>query len=358
MRRTISLLQTMIRVALLAFCVSRASLAQNASPTPVSGEHSGWVQVPGMLTKVECVHEIPKGAHLEIKEGTFTGDVTLDGILIAHYDRCSTTPILTRPVGHTTGSGSGGASPDFFGAPPPPGPLPPPPGKNPPPPPVGDGWVEAVQKDLSLASGDNIDYLAGNWTVPENPTAGGALIYLWNGIEPTPYGTWVVQPVLQWGNNGMFGNREGWVISSWLWGSNGTMVHNTPEPVSPGDQIRGTTWITNQVNLGPIWAPDYALSWQVNTADYTNGASTSLSVTTEGLQWNLAYAGVLEAYNLTACSQFPASGTTVFNYSSVYHGYPSYVLYETPWVPQYYPYGGPGCEFDATVDGDTGTLDY
>jgi hypothetical protein len=225
--------QTGVLAVLLAFFVSRAALAQSTRPAPSPGERSGWVQVPGMLTKAECVHEIPKGAHIEVKEGTFTGDVTLDGTVIAHYDRCSTAPILTRPMGHTPrASGPGDAFPDWFVAPPPPGPLPPPPGKNPPPPPTGNGWIEAVQKDLSLPSGDNIDWMYGTWTVPENPTTGGAVIYLWNGVEPNPYGNLVIQPVLQWGYNGAYGG-EYWVIASWIWQSDGTMTYSTPEVVHP-----------------------------------------------------------------------------------------------------------------------------
>jgi hypothetical protein len=127
---------------------------------------------------------------------------------------------------------------------------------------------------------------------------------------------------------------------------------------TPGDLIYGITGVTSEETISLPWQSMSLLNWKIQAWDATNGANSDISFTSTGLQWTWAFAGVLETYNLTDCTQFPASGKTVFNYSSVYHGYPQYVLDETPWVPKYYSYGGPGCGFDATVSGETGTLAY
>jgi hypothetical protein len=175
--------------------------------------HPGWVQVPGALIRPDCVHEVPMGA----KVGA-TGDITLAGSVVAHYDACPEQAIITRP--------QGGVTPKFVDTPG-----------------TGNGWVEAVQWEVPLKSGDNIDEITGKWIVPANPSANGGLIYLFNGIEPTTENL-ILQPVLQWGANGYFGGNY-WVIASWLVGSNA--YYSPDEKVSAGDTILGTTYITSVI---------------------------------------------------------------------------------------------------------------
>jgi hypothetical protein len=130
-----------------AFCSSTAALAQSNDNDPAHSlsAHPGWVQAPGMLIRPDCVHEIPKGARVD----TISGDVTLGGVKLAHYDACPEAPVITRPTG--------GRAPNAC------------------PPGVGCGWVESVQKSVPLSPGDNIDFLVGSWVVPPNPPVGGAL---------------------------------------------------------------------------------------------------------------------------------------------------------------------------------------
>lgn len=90
-----------------------------------------------MLIRPDCVHEIPKGARVEVKGDAITGDVTLGGVKLAHYDPCPEAPVITRPIG--------GRAPNLAN-----------------PPGVGNGWVESVQKSVSLSPGDNIDFLVGS----------------------------------------------------------------------------------------------------------------------------------------------------------------------------------------------------
>jgi len=83
-------------------------------------------------------------------------------------------------------------------------------------------WKRKLRRTVwlvSLGSGDNLDLVDGFWTVPSNPSDNGALIYLFNGIEPSNFSA-ILQPVLQYGSNGAFGGNY-WVIASWYVGNSG-----------------------------------------------------------------------------------------------------------------------------------------
>jgi hypothetical protein len=279
-------------------------------------DHPDWVQVPGQLIRPDCVHEIPNGARVEIANGTITGDVTLNGALIAHYDACSEAPIITRPRGSTENL--------IY------------------PPSTDNGWVEAAQWEAFPNSTDNIDYMGGNWTVPSYPSTNGALIYLFNGIEPSTE-SWILQPVLQYGSNGALGGNY-WGIASWLVGP-GYVYHSPLEIVYPGNLIDGYTQTTGTVGG--------SRQWEVLAYDYSTGAYSYITANTTGLQWNWAFAGVLEVYGLTSCSQFPAAGNAVFTNSAVYHGYPSFQALTPKWYGAFYPYGGPSCGFNVATGNPT-----
>jgi len=113
----------------IAFCLSPAAQAQPASVS--LKDHPGWVQIPGALIRPDCVHEIPNGA--EVEEN---GDITSEGSIVAHYDACPEAPISTRP--------RHGAVPQYTDEPG-----------------TGNGWIEAVQEEVSLSGGDNIDKIEG-----------------------------------------------------------------------------------------------------------------------------------------------------------------------------------------------------
>jgi hypothetical protein len=138
--------------------------------------------------------------------------VTLNGQLIAHFDPCPENSISTRHLVQDPGT--------------------------------GNGWVEAAQWDTALKSPDNIDYLYGYWTVPAAPKTSGALVYFFNGVEPNG-GGWIIQPVLQYGDNGAFGG-DYWVFASWLVHSNTDyFVSSTVLSVNPGDKVNGSLWVTS-----------------------------------------------------------------------------------------------------------------
>lgn len=188
--------------------------------------------------------------------------------------------------------------------------------------------------------------------MPPNPSALGALIYLFNGIEPTNQ-RWILQPVLQWASNGAFGG-DYWVIASWFVEPTGYVFYSQPQVVVSGDVIRGTTGITAE-GAGTI-------DWVVSAEDLTSGLGSYLGTASNAqLQWNWAFAGVLEAYNLSSCFQLPANTLhTEFQNTYLYHGYPNFLnANANPWSGT--TYGGPSCGFFAYGFGanpGTAVLDY
>lgn len=260
----------------------------------IQAAHPGWVQVPGQFIRPDCVHEIPNGARVEVKDGKVTGDVTLNGQFIAHYDACPEAPVSTR---HAAGAGmapSGNKKGQY-------------PGWN--------GWVEDSQEYLSwLGSGDNIDYESGEWYVPSNPSMNGGLIYLFNGIAPTAQ-DWILQPVLQYGT-GYAGGGNYWTIASWMVNNSGYVFHSPLVGVNAGDRLWGFTEQTGQSG-----GTSY---WETKANDLNTGANSWITAWTSGLHWTVAYEGVLEVYNVNYCAQLPASGYAYFFYNYVDHGFPSY----------------------------------
>ena len=136
--------------------LSTYSIAQAQTATPEAHmDKSRWVQIPGELIRPDCVHAVPKGAMVEVADdGQVTGDVTLNGALIAYYDPCPEKAVITRPSAGTDSAAI----------------------------PAGNGWVEDSQWGLPLSSSDNIDFMSSKWTVPSYPLENGASIYIFNGI--------------------------------------------------------------------------------------------------------------------------------------------------------------------------------
>jgi hypothetical protein len=320
---------TLTMTATLLCCFAVFPLSRNcfAQPQITSNEatldHPGWAQIPGELIRADCVHEIPNGARVEVdNDGQISGDVTLNGRLLAHYDRCSEDPVVTRPRGRTENLANS--------------------------PGTGNGWVEASQWDVPLSSTDNLDYMAGIWTVPSNPSSNGALIYLFNGIEPLER-SWVLQPVLQYGRSNAGGGNY-WAIASWLVSSNGYAFHSPLGTVRPGDSIFGYTRMTTTSGSTQYWG--------VVADDTTTGLSAWITASSSGLHWTWAFAAVLEAYNVTSCTQFPSNGRAVFSNSVVDHGFPSYTgISPQGWYQAVYSYGGPSCGF-SVVPGNESILNF
>jgi len=330
--------RVLFTTAAFLFATGTLNAQSNPNSSDEARQHPDWVQVPGELIRPECVHQIPKGAKVEFGEdGNPTGDVTLKGQVIAHFDACSENAIRTRP--QSTAGDSGHR------------PLPCETCKGSGPIPI-NGWVEASQWYIPLSSSDNIDLMEGEWYVPNNPSAYGGLIFLWNGIEPSN-NSWVLQPVLQYGKS-YAGGGNYWAIASWLVGSTSTFV-SPLVTVNPGDLIYGITQMTGTSGS--------TLDYEVVAYDLSSGWDSWITVGVWGLQWTWAYSGVLEAYQIDTCSQLPSgfTGDTQFQYSNVFHGYPNYTnISPQGWIGDVYWGGVPGqlnCGFHVSP-GNTSTLYY
>ena len=322
---------TLAAVFLVGLAVSGLSTYANAQVQSMSdavAEHPNWAQLPGELIRPDCVHAIPKGARVEIgKDGDLTGDVTLNGELIAHYDACPEKAIITRQGARTQGVGQvqQQAQPEE----------------------TGNGWVEDDQWNAPVGGSDNIDYVGSNWTVPEYPSeVDGQVIYLSNGIEPSSH-KWFLEAALQFGYNGAFGGNY-YTIETLLIGPS-TVYYSSPAFVNPGDSLTGYTYMYGESGNTTYWD-------SVIVDNYT-GYGSEGSYWVSGQHWTWAYAGILQAYNLYACAEFPGSPRTSFSDAAVAHGFPNYDWYSYPnWKGAIPGYGGPTCHF--AVVAASATLDY
>lgn len=83
------------------FAASGILFAQTPkSYSQLNAEHPGWMQIPGRLIRPDCVHEVPSGAQIELgRDNKPTGDVIMNGQVIAHYDSCPEESVETRHIG-------------------------------------------------------------------------------------------------------------------------------------------------------------------------------------------------------------------------------------------------------------------
>jgi hypothetical protein len=163
--------------------------------------------------------------------------------------------------------------------------------------PTINGWVEYASATISTSFGE----IAANTVVPSAPTTiAGQILYFFPGLEDLHDVVSILQPVLQYGYNGRFGGND-WVIASWNCCPSGTADYSTPVSVTPGDVIEGTVKSTCSAGT------ESCSKWNITTTDQYTGKSTTLSNSpSEGQTFNWAFGGVLEAYNITQCSDYPA----------------------------------------------------
>ena len=297
------------------------SIAQaQTDASQIALQHPGWIRVPGALVRPDCVHQIPKGAGPRIENGRDTGDVSLNGMIIAHYDPCPEDATIRFAQETSESSVITNAT--------------------------GSGLVEASYwDDTSLGSSDNMDFVGNDLTVPSKPTKNGGLILLYNGLQDST-GKYVFAPTLQYGKNfGEGGNY--WTIIAYFV-TPGTTYLSPAEKVNKGDTLDLFTEIYAQ--SGGTY------DWLVEAEDLTTGAFSYQDDVSTGLHFNFAISGALTVGNLTSCSEFPAS-KAVFSGTVVDHGFPSYNKLSPKWVGSTYSYGGPSCSFSVTPGNKT-TLKY
>jgi hypothetical protein len=98
---------------------------------------------------------------------------------------------------------------------------------------LGSGWITYAQNDVPVPG---ITGFSTDWIVPANPPANnGQLLYLFNGLQDGFSATsHILQPVLQYGNNGRFGGNY-WAINNWYVSCQTCPVfYGTPVTVTSG----------------------------------------------------------------------------------------------------------------------------
>ena len=159
------------------------------------------------------------------------------------------------------------------------------------PPPAVNGWVENSNATIDTAFGK----VVSTWTVPALPLAhDGQTVYFYPGLETEPGQTDILQPVL--------GSTNGapWSFVSWDCCPKNTAVASSGITVNPGDTLIGTMAMT-------CTAGNTSCStWNVISQDQTTNQSTELPGTpSEGETFNWGFGGVLEAYGVVQCADYP-----------------------------------------------------
>ncbi len=179
------------------------------------------------------------------------------------------------------------------------------------------------------------------WTVPSNPVNDdGQTLHYFPGLENyTGARTTIIQPVLTyWAGS--------WLIASW-WGpdSNGNYQHSTFMTVSPGDLIWGNAY-------GGDCTSDGVCDWYISTSNMSTGYATALTVNT-GFTYDYAAPWVEEVYNITRCSNFPASSISAS--SALFVG-PNNVGDSGSWLSTTYSSSSPNCSPSVSISGSATTI--
>jgi hypothetical protein len=161
-------------------------------------------------------------------------------------------------------------------------------------------WIE--NSSWTNDSGEPIVYFSSKWVVPQEPASNNnQTIYLFNGLQQTPTGPYILQPVLQWGSSPIGGGNY-WSIANWYMnGQNGPAItlKQGPIKVNPGDVLQGIMTLTNQSG------DEFSY-----TSSFAGYPALDIPVTEiDQLTWACE---TLECYYLTQCSDYPNTTRTTF----------------------------------------------
>jgi len=213
-------------------------------------------------------------------------------------------------------------------------------------PPTINGWVESANTTTATSYGA----LTATWIVPPGPASNnGQTLYFFPGLEDINDVVSIIQPVLGW--NADFAGA--WSIASWNCCPSGITVESSPVPVDAGHEIRGI--IRDACSAGTLSCS----KWEVTSEDVSTGKSTKLSNTpSEGQTFNWAFAGVLEAYGVVQCSDYPSNGSLTFSGIALYD-YNFDRITDPSWSkPNASPGLTPQCTYGGSVAAKQVTIDY
>jgi hypothetical protein len=170
-----------------------------------------------------------------------------------------------------------------------------------------NGWVENANATTGSAN-ESYGAIFATWIVPARPLADdGQVLYYFPGFEdinsPQPS---ILQPVLGW-------YQGQWTIASWNCCLNGIVTNSPAVNVASGDLIYGS--ITSTCAPGAL----SCAAWNVLTVDMSTGENTTLGDTpSDGQIFNWAFGGVLEAYYVSTCDDYPLDHRISFDTITVF----------------------------------------
>jgi hypothetical protein len=191
--------------------------------------------------------------------------------------------------------------------------------------------------------------LNSSWTVPAAPTTNdGQYIYLMSVLENEAAPANIMEPVLRW--------AEGqWTITPWNCCTSGFAQSGPSVVVSPGDTI--STWIKSNSTGTNVNA-----TWDIIMSDNTSGEMTTLKNTpAENQVFTWALGGLVAAYGVVQCSDFPPQGTSTFYDIAAFD--PNFNKLSNPaWIVANYTSGeSPQCNYSGQISGtnnNTATITY
>jgi hypothetical protein len=167
--------------------------------------------------------------------------------------------------------------------------------------------MEAVYTETTTSYGE----MTAEWKVPLAPTArDGQVIFFFPGMQDYNGVKTIIQPVLGWNSD----YPDAWGLASWNCCTNGTVYESRPVPTAPGHIIFGEMKDTCKANTLSC------SSWDIVTRDTDTGATSELiDTSSQGQTFNWGFAGVLEVYSVTKCTDYPASGSLGFSSLNLYN---------------------------------------
>ena len=199
--------------------------------------------------------------------------------------------------------------------------------------PTINGWLEWASR--SQPSGSWYRTIRANWNVPLQPlgrVVGSSQTYF---TFPGLQSTFIIQPVLQYGQSAA-GGGEGWTMASWRCHSSMGCFHSSLKGTTPGHTLIGTVEASNCAGAN--------CTWTITTRDATSNVQTVLTATdTYNYWWGVG--GSVEVYGLTSCDQFPTNGV-FFNNIALYDQ--NSVLLSPNWTRSMQGNPSPSCSFGVT----------
>jgi hypothetical protein len=174
--------------------------------------------------------------------------------------------------------------------------------------PTVNGWVVADYSHQTT-NGYGYDWYNATyayWNVPQAPSSYvGQTIFLFNGLMREDWQE-LIQPVLQYGPSAAGGGNY-WAMAVWYIDSSGNATHSTIASLQVNALMLGDMYPTDPNSSCPT---DGRCEW--NIAAWSGGVGRVITVT-PAERMRYALKGVLEAYNITNCNQYPNQTSTEFD---------------------------------------------